>query len=240
MRIPVARQAYRPVIVAIAAMAVTTLAAWFVWWQSERGITVRRCGPNAFVVEWRSHDVVEWLCSSATLRRSERIDAMNTVEVDVDSGPGWLMGVAESEWVFIGLPAADGDAVDEGCPILRGSASMLTSVPYEALRRRIHDAVLPIMLAARHGDESVNGKRGLVGLVRFKGFQLALYAAAGAGWCLTPFEGAMPIRDPSVLEHLWRCIVSRQGVADSVRHAYNLGVYSNGELGVSWDMFDKR
>jgi len=240
MLITVSRQTYRPVIVVIAAMAVTTLAAWFIWWPSERGITVRRCGPNSFVVEWRCHDVVDWLCSSAKLRRSERTDALNTVEVDVNSGPGWLMGVAESEWVFVGLPAPDGNEVDEECPILRGSASMLTSVPYEALRRRSHEAVLPTMLAARRGDESVDGKRGLVGLVKCKEFHLALYAAAGAGWCLTPFEGAMPIRDPSVLESLWRCIVSRQGVADSVRHAYNLGVYSNGELGVSWDLFDKR
>jgi hypothetical protein len=221
-------------------MAVTTLAAWFVWWQSERGITVQRCGPSAFVVEWRSNEIVHWLCSSAMILRSNRIDTLDTVEVGVESGPGWLMGVTASEWAFIGLPARDGGAVDEECAILRGPASMLSSVPYEVLRKRSHEAMLPIMLAARHGDESVNGKRGLVGLVRFKGFQLALYAAAGAGWCLTPFEGAMPIRDPSVLERLWRCIISRQGVADSVRHAYNLGVYSNGELGVSWDMFDKR
>ena len=228
------------VLAALASLAAASIFAWSMRAQGLHVITARRSGPSSFTVDWRIDGDVDWLCSSATLVKSERTDSSNKAEVDVVRGPGWLMGMAANEWVFIGLPFCDEGADDAGIAILRGPTSVLIATPSKVVMSRINDATSPIMVAARRGDPSVKGKRGLIGVAHFKGRLLAFRASAVAGWCETPFEGAMPVSDPAVLESLWRCIVSGKGVADSVRNVYNLGVYCGGDLGVVWEMFDKR
>ena len=240
MRIPLAVNRNRFVIATIASLWAASCVAWLLLTQGEQVVAVRRNGATSYAVEWRIDDVVDWSSASATIKKSERIGVLHRVDVGVPSGPGWIMGLAASEWVFVGLPARDDGAADGEYVILRGPASLLTTASFEAVRKRSHEAMLPIMIAARRGDLSVNGRRGLIGLVKFKSLVLALYASAGEGWVQTPFEGAVPISDPDILEGLWRCVVSRQRVAESVRQAYNVGVHSNGDLGVIWDLFDKR
>lgn len=230
----------RFVIATSASLWAASCVACLLLMQGEQVVAVRRNGATSYAIEWRIDDGVDWSCSSAIIEKSERVGVLHRVDVGVPSGPGWIIGLAASEWLFVGLPARDDGAADGDYVILRGPVSLLTTASYEVVRKRGHEAMLPIMIAARQGDMSVNGRRGLIGLVKLKSLVLALYASAGEGWCQTPFDGAVPIRDPDILEGLWRCVVSRQGVAESVRGAYNLGVYSHGDVGVMWDLFDKR
>lgn len=226
---------------ALACLAWAGVVSWLIWKPDAQPIVVDRIGDKSCAVKWSVEGDVEWLCCrSAVLRQVERQGLVSHAHFEVKGCPAWFIGIAAREWLLIGIPARGDTAANKDFAMLRGSTGSLIAAPYHDVWSRFNKALFAASIAARRGDPSFKGKRGLVGIAAVKGRVLAFYSAADTDWCQAQFEGAMPVGDRETIEGLWRCIVSREVIADSVRHAYNVRIHGGGDMQLQWEIFDNR
>lgn len=231
--------AFRAVLLALA-------VSWLLYvilaeWSEGPEIAVKWKGSDALQVTYGCKSDVEWICSDgAQVIMSQHNGFMKRVEIKVRAQHVSVLAVGETEWSLI-VAAQGGDgARKQEVAILNGDVKCIQKSGVERVRKSATMAQMVSVVAARRFDASVKGKRSLVGVISFRGQQIALHAPSREGWIGTPFEGSMAIESSDVLESFWRCLTMYEGQEKVVREALGFGIYGVGALSSYWGLLDTR